>query len=89
VTRQVFIEHPVDSEISKSRLFPHSGHLPNTFDSNSLGGLVRRRDQNLNSNSGSNWGALAAENERTVKCNVVRKAAFCVIRPVIPMENDW
>jgi hypothetical protein len=88
VTRKVVVEHPVDSKISQSRLFPNARHLPQTLNSDFLGRMIRRRDQYLNSNVRSNWRTLAAENQRAIYCNVAGESALCVIRPVIPMEDD-
>jgi hypothetical protein len=84
----VVIEHAVNPEICCSGLFPYARHFSNALDSNFLGRMIRHRNQNLNPNIRSDWRAPAAENQRSVQCNVAGEAALCVFSPVIPMEND-
>ena len=69
-------------------LFPHTCDFSHTLDPDLFSGLIRRRNQDFNSNINTDRWAGAAEYQRTVQRNVARKTALCVIVPVIPMKND-
>jgi hypothetical protein len=85
----VVTENAANPEIARTRLFGHPGYLSHTLDPNFLGPLVWRRDQNLNSNISSNRWTPAAQNERTVQRDIGCEAAPGLLRPVVPVKNDW
>jgi len=63
-------------------------YFPGALDAQFLAAFVRRRYQHLDSNICSNRRASAAEDQRSIKCNVVREAALRVLCPIAPMEYD-
>jgi hypothetical protein len=84
----VVVEHAANPKKDGTQVVSYSGHFPHTLDSDFLGSLVRRRDQNLNSNIYANRGAPAAQNQRAVQGNIGGEAPFGVLHPVVPMEDN-
>jgi len=84
----VVVEHAANPEKDGARVISYPRHLTHTLDSNFLGGLVRRRDQDLNSDVCSDRRTPAAQNQRAVQRDVRGEAAFGVLHPVVPMEDN-
>jgi hypothetical protein len=87
--QMVVIEHATDPKKAGAQMVSHPRHFPHTLNSNFFGSLIRRRDQNFNSNICSNRWASAAQNQCTIQRNIGGKAALSVVRAVIPVEDDW
>jgi hypothetical protein len=89
MTRQVVvIEHAADPKKAGAQVFSHPRDLSHALDSDFLGSLVWRRDQNLNSDVRSSWWAPATQNQCTVQRDVGGEAPFGVLHPVVPMEDN-
>jgi hypothetical protein len=85
----VVIEHSADPKESGAQVVSHPRHLSHTLNPNFVDSLIWRRDQNFNSNIRSNRWASAGQNQCTIQRNIGGKAALSVVRPVIPVEDDW
>jgi hypothetical protein len=51
--------------------------------------MIRRGNQNLNSNICSNRGTFATENQCAVQRNIAGESPLRAFRAVIPMEYYW
>jgi hypothetical protein len=87
MTSEIFVvKPPVNAETSS--LFCNPRNFSDTLDVKFLSALIRRGDENLDSNVRSDWWGLGTEDQSTLQRNVVREAPFCVLHPIIPVEND-
>jgi hypothetical protein len=71
-----------------SGFFCNPCHFADTLYAKFLSALIRRGDQNFNSNVRPDWWGLCTEDQSTIQRNVVREASLCVLGSVIPVEND-
>jgi hypothetical protein len=83
----IVIKNSTNSKALGSGLIYNARDSPRAFDPEFLSAHIRRRKKNLDPNFRTDRWVLAAENECSVQCNVTRKAAMCVLSPVIPVKD--
>jgi len=71
-----------------SGFFCNPCHSADTLYAKFLSGLIRRGDQNFNSNVRPDWWGLGTEDQSTIQRNIVREASLSVLGAIIPVEND-
>jgi len=84
----VVVKHPMNSKGVASRLFYNPCDLSDALDPQLFSALIRRRNQNLNSNIRPDWRTPAAEDESAVQCNITREASIRSFGPVVPVKED-
>jgi hypothetical protein len=82
----IIVKHPVNTKAPGLLCNPRD--FADTLDAQFLAALIRRGDQNLNSNVCAHWWTLCAKNQGAIQRYVIREASFGALHSVIPVEND-
>jgi hypothetical protein len=84
--KMIVVEHSLHSKTTG--ILNNARHFPDALNAQLRTTSIGRRNQNLNSNVRSDWRASAAEDQRSVECDVAGEPSLHLLSSVIPVEDD-